>query len=403
MNRQTSIKTLVVALLLSFSFDVIGAKPPSLSPFLQKQLVKARSLMETESWLEARTLLSQLYQNTENRFAKALAAQSLGQIAIYQDDMSRALSRFTQAYELEVLDDANNARLLHSIGQLHCALDEWASCRNSLLQWLSLEGVEVKATDYIMLAQAYAATEDWADVPLYVSKALSLNTHAPINWHQLEVAARAQQAQWPEAVEAQKRLLKHYASRPDEWRRLVSMMVQNDNYDGALSAMRMPFEKGWLTREQDYRQMAQLLYHCGVPSKAAEIFAQGIEQGAVEDSLGNLKLLGNLWLQAKNRDRAIEIFAELAERTDKRSWLVQLAQLHYQANHWRQARDYLKQALDKKYEAKLQLMFAVTLINLHDYQLAKRSLEPFLNETYSDQGMRKRAENWLSYIDRVMG
>lgn len=397
---STSIfKKLSVALLLSCVCTALWAKQPSLSPFLQKQFVKARGLMETESWADAQTLLADLERKTENRFAKALAAQSLGQIAIYQDDMARALKRFKQAFDLQVLDEASATRLMHSIGQLYCALEQWRACQDTLVAWLAREGVSPKAGDYIMIAQAYAAPEQWAKVPRYVNKALALKAKAPINWYQLEVAAWAQKSLWPQAIGAQKRLLQHYATRPVEWRRLVSMLVQNDDYKGALSAMRLPFEKGWLESESDYRQMAQLLYHRGVPHKAAEVLAAGIEKGEVSDSLDNLKLLGNLWQQAKARDKAIAVFEELAERTNQRRWLVQLAQLHYQAENWRAAGDYLKQALAKQQEPKLQLMFAVTLINQHDYQLAKRSLTVLL----ADESIKSRAQNWLNYIDRVTG
>lgn len=396
---KSILKKLSVALLLSCLCSALWAKQPSLSPFLQKQLVKARGLMETESWAEAKTLLADLASNTENRFAKALAAQSLGQIAIYQDDMARALKRFKQAYELQVLDEASATRLMHSIGQLHCALEQWRACQDTLVAWLAREGVAPKAADYIMIAQAYAAPEQWIKVPRYVNKALALKPKGPINWYQLEVAAWAQQGRWAQAIGAQKRLLQHYATRPAEWRRLVSMLVQNDDYKGALSAMRLPFEKGWLESESDYRQMAQLLYHRGVPHKAAEVLAAGIAKGEVSDSLDNLKLLGNLWQQAKARDKAIAVFEALAERTNQRRWLVQLAQLHYQAENWPAAGDYLKQALAKKQEPKLQLMFAVTLINQHDYQLAKRSLTALL----ADESIKSRAQNWLSYIDRVTG
>ena len=62
--------------------------------------------METESWPEAKENLVQLENSTKNKMALALIAQSLGQIAIHQDDMLEALKQFKASFAFSVLDEA---------------------------------------------------------------------------------------------------------------------------------------------------------------------------------------------------------------------------------------------------------------------------------------------------------
>ena len=388
--------------LLGVSLNLLAS--PTLPRFVYQKLQEAHSLMETESWAEAQDLLEKLSTDTKHKYAQALIAQSQGQISIHQDNITLALSYFQKALDLQVLDELSNRRLLHSISQLHCSIEEWVLCREKMQQWINISPDKVKATDYIIIAQAFAATETWQEVVRPARSALDLNVKAPKTWHQMLVVAYNNLEQWPEAIAAQQILLQHYAGESEEWRRLVSLHLSQGDSLAALNSMRLPYEKGLLTKDTDVKQLTLLLYHAELPFQAGVTLSKGMDKGWIDSSEKNLKLLANLWVEAKSFDKAIIAYQNLLEIAPKRRWYKQLASLHFQENNWRTAIDVIKDAtehkqfhLDKQEQSDFQLMLGMALINMNQLDEAKGILE----ELTSKESVKIQAENWLSYIEQI--
>lgn len=391
---RSYVTCICLSLLLSSS---LSSAAPSLSPYIANKLVKARSLMETESWEEAKAFLTKLSEETKSDYANALIAQSLGQVAIYQDNLLLALNQFQKAYAYEALGKDNRTQLLHSIAQLHCGVDEWVPCRLKMKRWVEQAPDKVKASDYIVIAQAYSATEEWKEVVGPAEKAMRLKEDAPLNWYQLIMVAHSNLENWERAIEWQNELLNRYPEPAQEWRRLVALHLQREDYSSALSSMRVPFEKGLLNTSSDYKQMSQLLFHGGMPFKAGETLSDGIEAQIVSPDLDNLKLLVSLWIQSKEYDNAIKTCHRLLEISPERKWFKQLAMLYFQKKEWRAASKVLKVAVKQEPETDLQIMLGISLINLDEYDAAKKMLEPL----QGDESVGDRVNNWLTYIKKV--
>jgi tetratricopeptide (TPR) repeat protein len=388
--------------LLGVSLNLLAA--PTLPRLVYQKLQEAHSLMETESWEEAQDLLEKLSTDTKHKYAQALIAQNLGQISIHQDNIALALSYFQKALDLKVLDEISNRRLLHSISQLHCSIEEWVLCREKMQQWIKVSPDKVKATDYIILAQAYAATETWQEVVRPARSALELNGKAPKSWHQMLVVAHNNLEQWPEAIAAQQLLLQSYADESEEWRRLVSLHLSQGDSLAALNSMRLPYEKGLLTKGTDVKQLTLLLHHAELPYQASETLSEGLDNGWIDRNEKNLKLLASLWFEAKSFDKAIATYQQLVEIAPRRRWYKQLASLYFQEKNWHSAIAVIKEAteseqfqLDKPEQTNFELMLGMALINMNQLVEAKEILEGLANR----ESVKAQAENWLSYIEQV--
>lgn len=361
------------------------------------KLIQVQKLMEKESWEEARTLLADMDANLEPSFAKALVAESLGQIYFHRDQYGSALLLFQRAFDSGRLSQEKNLRLLHIIAQLHCNQEEWRACRAKLSRWIEASPEKSRADDYLVLAQAWSVTEDWAQVIAPVNQALKMKPGAPVSWYQLRVAAFMSLEQWEKAIVAQKGLLAVYPSRAHEWRRLVSINLRLGNHKAALAAMRIPYEQGLLTTAQDFRQMAQLMLSNDLPYLAGRTLVKGMENGTLSRNASDLKLLTAIWLQAKELEKATQTLVALHGIDPQRKWLKQLAELHIRSQQWQDAIDVLHQALKGKPDPRLELLLGIALINVEQFDGARVALEA----AFREKKLRTVSKNWLDYLDQL--
>lgn len=381
---------------------MIGAAP-SMSSFAYNKLHQLQVLMETESWQEASDVLAILEAEIKNKYVQSLVAQSQGQIAIHREDLALALDRFNKALTLGGLDELANKQLLHSVAQLHCAVEEWLACRDKMQKWIVVAADKVQASDYLIVAQAYASTEHWEEVVTPIRLALHLNQKAPKSWHQMLVIALTNIKQWQDGVNAQQNLLAHYPEESEEWRKLVSLHLRQEDSNAALNSMRLPYEKGLLTKADDVRQMALLLYQAGLPYQAGATFSEGLEKAWIEPSEKDLELLARLWIEAKSIDQAINVYKKLIDVAPKRKWYKQLASLYFQEKNWSTVISMINEAtqhglgLDNQDLSELELMRGMALINMNEFDEAKGIFESLTNR----DSMKTRAENWLNYIAQI--
>jgi tetratricopeptide (TPR) repeat protein len=84
-----------------------------------------------------------------------------------------------------------------------------------------------------------------------------------------------------------------------------------------------------------------------VPVKAAHVLEQALADGILEDTTESWRLLGDAWLQAKQRDRAVEPMAKAAALADDGEPWLRLARIQLDQGDWATARDSLGAALRK--------------------------------------------------------
>jgi tetratricopeptide (TPR) repeat protein len=391
------LKKVLICILVMLPCSALAAK--HLPVFVYKQLTQVHLLMETESWSEASELLRSLAKKTKSKYALALIAKSQGQIAIHQDDLSSALVQFKKALAPQVLEEPENKQLLHSVAQLHCAVEEWRDCRAKMRKWTLMSPEHVKANDYMLITQAFAATDDWLDVIEPANQALKLNFNAPKAWFQMPVAAYVNLDNWPAAINAQERLLGKFSLDSDSWRRLTALHINNEDYQGALDSMRLPFEKGLLDRESDVLQMAQLFFHAGLPYQAAISMQKGLDNGWLPETTKNLEYLAGYWLEAKSFSKAIYVYHQLVDISPKRQWYRQLATLYFQQTDWASALKVLRQISTQESPDEMNLLLGLTLINIDEFEEATE----ILKELRHHEKLKPQAENWLKYVEQFTG
>jgi len=398
-------KVVLVCWMVVIAGSGVSAAKPSLSSYMQQQLVTVRMLMEKGAWTEAQQRLNKLKAKTSQEYATALIAQSLGQIAIHREDQISALAHFRQAYGTGSLPEQQNRQLLHDIGQLYCGVESWQSCEKTLAQWIQVAPEKVRSEHHIMRAYAYSMMEQWSDVIAPVSKALAAKINegekVPLAWHQLGVTANIQLQQWERAVALQQVLLENYPNKSAEWRQLVSLHLQNKDYKSALATQRLGYQRGLLVSPRDIRQVAELMAFNGLPFIAAKVIKEGLAEGVLKKNVRNLELQANLWLHALEYEQAADVYSQLVNIEAKKKWVKKLAELHITSRNWSEAtrvlQSFVGSFVDSKADPNLNLLLGITLTNQQRYNEAKRYFEA----ASSDKELQSVVEAWLQYLQQV--
>ncbi|MEM7564849.1 MAG: polyprenyl synthetase family protein, partial [Pseudomonadota bacterium] len=390
--------------------ELLAAPLPSQRPDLvqaQRRLAEIAEVIHTASlWHD------DVIDNAELRRGKAAGQVVFGnKMAILAGDflLARACVALARLRDLDVveilatviehlvLEASTQKNLLRAIGQLQCSLDRWKPCRENLESWIELSPGDATAQDYILVAQAYSATDTWPEVFDPATRAIEMHTAPPIDWHRLRIYALISLENWKQALAFQKTLIQQYPANKPEWRRLVSLQLQNEQYEEALGSLHLMHQKKWLDRESDYRQLIQLYQVGNLPYQAATIMQEGLAMDLLPTNSENLRYLASLWIAARETKEAIKTFQDLIKIDTNPEWQKQLANLYYQDKDWDIAIEMLEQILEQKPDPTFQLMLGISLAQLEQDDEARAVLEPLL----AKKGVSESARGWLGYLNSL--
>lgn len=364
-----------------------------------REFSELQQYMEEESWTKARQQLASMQKLFSKPYVQALIEHYLGQIALQMDEYKRATVHLEKAFAFNELPEHQQTGLIRTLGQLYCMDEKWKPCLQKLNSWIETTTDQVKADDYLLISNAYSQLENWPKVIPNIKQAIALRERPPENWYQLLISSHIQLKQWKQAIQQQKILVQYYGTRASHWRQLVSLHLQVDDNQSALACQRVAYEQKILNSSKDYRLLAQLMMHGGIPYFAAEIIQQGMDRGIVKRDKKNLELLSVGWIQAEETDKAITSLAQLIKLDRRENYLTQLAQMQIKQMQWKAAQTTLLSALKQpvKESSQLQLMLGITRINLRDYGTARESLMV----ASKNKKLKKLALNWIQYLEQV--
>lgn len=393
-------KALLLALLVLVTpLTQANDNSKSLSKLEYSVLNKAHKQIKKSSWQAAQSTIKGSLQRFSSSYAKALAQQNLGQIALQLNNQPQALEHLNQARKLNALETQEQLELLHTIGQLECSLQRWKACTETLTHWGKQAPRQVTSSDHLLLAQAYSQQNRWQAVIPHIKRAIRSAKTAPKAWHKLLVAAFIQLKNWRGAANAQHDLLAVYPNQAEHWRQLVSIEIQAENPKSALASQRMGIEKQLLSQPQDYRLLAQLFLQNDLPYYAGKTLENAFKLRKLTPNAELLELQSYSWMQAKEYDRAIESLRALnhiAPNTNRRQ---QLAQLYMENKNWGDAEKTLLDALTHAgtRKAELQLLLGIVRTNLKQYNTARTAFQAAARHTQ----VADAAANWINYLEQV--
>jgi tetratricopeptide (TPR) repeat protein len=178
---------------------------------------------------------------------------------------------------------------------------------------------------------------------------------------------------------------------------LAAVYTEVEDMKKALATMELAESQGFLTSENELRNLIQLYLLNEIPYRAALAIESAIAKGRLANDAKNQELLANTWLQARDRDRAVAPLERAAEMAGDGNLFVRLGQLHVSEERWDAARSALSKALQKgglRDAGNVHLMLGIANASEERWQDAERA---FRAARQYDQSA-KAAAQWLDHI-----
>ena len=341
--------------------------------------------------------LEQQIDSIEDPYARSSATRHLARHYVQQQDYASAISWYLEALSAGGLSDVSNREMLRELAQVYLLDENYREAARSLDKALGIDLVP-ETVDYLLLAQARYKLGD------YVGSVAALDG---IQANGLELTAqqmrqatalyyRAGAFEQCEGLLGQ--LLELEPAEPSYWHQLASVYLQQNKRKKALDQMMLAMEKGIPFTGPEMMLLIDLLAVNGNPYGAAQVLEEAMSAEHLPRDAANQRKLFELWLQARERDRAKRALVQAARLSGDTELYLHLAQLQMEDQQWPQMQQAVltscEQQLQDRYVSRANLLLGVSLLKQGSDTAARQA---FINATLVG-GANQQAAQWLSFM-----
>ncbi|WP_240612352.1 hypothetical protein [Salinicola lusitanus] len=333
---------LVAAGLVGFgSASPAQAEGPALRPDMIRTLQSMQSQLEAgdDATVASRAAASASRLqggNAADRWARALFLQLAATANASRHEDATAADQFAEARRIDGVPAARRLAWLQQEARLRLRAGQTREGADLLTAWIERSGGD-DASRWL-LVQARASLDDWTAASQSLDR---LRESGSEGWsssqRQLASTVYQQSGRFDDALA----LLGSDQDSPDVWRRAAGLAQQAGDNGRAAAIWESGWRRGVLVSKDDLRQLAKLHIAGGTPARAAEHLAHWMDDGRLEASADNLKLLAQAWTAARSHDEALGAWRALAERTGRGQDWQQLAEVAYGWGEWQTTLDAL--------------------------------------------------------------
>jgi len=390
--------TLLFVVLGTLNLPVMAAAP-TVSPKAYNKLNEVQKLMGDKQVKEAivvlETLLSEVAADSMDQ---ALTLQTLGYAEMSQENFPKAIKHLRASLDTNLLPEKVKYNVGYMVAQLYAAQGKYDDALVFATQWFDTL-VDPTANQMIFMANIFAQTKRYDQAIPYAERAIASTDQPKESWYQLLTAASFELKRYDAAERSLKQMIARWSANTEYWEQLASVYVVQENEAAALSVMKMAWLKGLLDKESSVKSLVQLAVTRGIPEHAARLLESAFQKKLLPRDAVYVDLLANSWVAARETDKAIGAFTELADLQKSGEPLTRVANLHMEKGKLDLAETTLKTALDKglKNPGKAWLLLGIVLSEKEDFS---KSFEA-LRKASSFESTRKQATHWLTYAEEM--
>lgn len=390
---------IVVAVLLSAVLAVGDAAAQSVSRSTFNALQRVQKLMETEEYDEALVELEELVVKAQNNpYDFALANQYLAHISVIRDDNARARRALEAALSNEGLPPETLAELNVFYGTVLLDAEEFELALEALETWFSLASKPLPSQVF-SLAYANYQNGDLARAEELIERAIGEALTIQESWYSLYYRVLFDLKKYDDAEIVLKGMIERVPDNETLWRMLASHFMQLEESSQGLAAMMIAYMNEFLESDSDLRQIVALWGYIEAPEKGARLLDAWLQSGRLETNAESLKQLGNLWLLARERDKALTALTEAAGLSPDGKTYELLGGIYFEDEQWSDAYDAYQNALeegDLDEPLRVSLLAGISAFRAGNSDGARRALEI----AAEDEELRPQAESVLRELDK---
>lgn len=366
-----------------------------------RQIERAQLLYADNKTAEAEAKLREFIGRSKGGYEKAVALQTLGFIiAGDSKKISAAIKLFKEALALDALPQSAHEQMVFNIAQLYLVSDQDGESRKWLNEYLD-QTCNPLPDAHVMLASLHAEKKEYRKALEQVNLAIAKAKTPREPWLQLKLAIHYEFKEFPRCAQTLLQLVSVAPQKADYWKQLSSMLFELRHDANALAVLALADRKGHLTKDSEFRNLANLYFYMQVPYKAGQVVQRGLDEKIMEPDEKTLELLANAWLMARENDKAEAVLKKAATVSSKGEIFQRLGYLYVEKEDWKSALDALTKAqqkgVDKKQEGQLSLLVGIASVETGDLERAEKAFRGALD----DEDTRKSATEWLNQLGGI--
>jgi len=331
---------------------------------------------------------------------KAMMWQSFGYAYTQQEQYGAGIDAFEKCLaEKGGLPEQAVVNTRYNLAQLYLAQENYAKAIENFEIWFAA-AENPSADAHYMLAAAYSQAEQPSKALPHARQAVAKAPAVKEPWLQLLLSLDFQLKEYGEAASVLRKLIAAFPKKT-YWMQLGSVYLESGDRKRALATMELAYEQGFLSSESELKNLVQLYLFNELPYAAAKLMEKELAAGRITSNVANWEMLGNTWLQARERKRAIPALERAAELSDDGNLFARLGQTHAAEEDWPAARKALASALAKgglRDPADIQLLLGIANASESHWKEARGA---FAAAQKYDK-TRGAATEWLRHIDEEL-
>lgn len=365
-------------------------------------LAKAQELMEAEDYAGARRELDQIRAIQDlNSYERGQLLYFTGLIDYQQDNIAAAVRAFEQVVALPDLPAGFRADTMWALVQLAMAAEEYRKVIEYGRQWLAT-AENPSGDPFYLLAVAHFQLQEYPRAVEMINRAIEIaerdGRHAREDWYGLLRAALHEQEDYRRLREVLELMAARWPKK-EYWLHLSAVYSELGMEDRQLAALEAMYEAGWMDRESEILQLAQLYMLSNGAYKGARLIEKSMSEDIIERNERNYRLLAQAWVQAQDDRRSIPPLLEAAQRASGGELYVQLAQSYLNLYDYEECVRAARTGISRgelRQPGAANLVLGTCLVELQRYDQAREAFRA----ARADSRSRVSADRWLDFIER---
>jgi len=373
----------------------------AVSKEVYERIQKAQEMVDAKDYQGALRALNSLYNPDKlTEYEQANVLNYLGFVYYNMEDMRNAIATYNKLISIPNLEPQMLKQTTFTMAQLLTVEERYQEALNTLNKWFTLEP-NPAPEPYILKAQMqYHLNQYQAMVPS-IEKAMEVARarEKPIkeDWYGLLNFAYFQQENYAKVRDIQKILLQNWPKKR-YWKSLAGAYTELGEDQKLIYAYDAAYTQGMLEKGTEFVTMAQLFLQAEVPYKAAKLLQEKMDEGIVEKTEKNYRLLSQAWMLAQEDSKAIPALKSAANLASDGEVDARLANSYLNIGEYGECVTSARTAIRKgglKSPDNIQISLGMCLYNLRRYDDAKTA---FRDAAKAPRSQRTSGQ-WIQVIE----
>lgn len=365
-------------------------------------LAKAQELMEANDYAGARATLNEVGRIEDlNSYERGQILYFTGLVEYQQDNLQAAVRIFEQVVALPDLPAGFRTDTMWALVQLAMSAEQYRKVLEYGNEWL--RNAENPSGDpFYLLAVAHYQLKEYRQSVQMLDRAIEIaerdGKYAREDWYGL-LRAGLHELDDKRRLRSVLELLVARWPKKEYWIHLSTIYGEQNEERKQVAALETIYEAGWMDRENEVLQLAQLYMQRGGAYKGARMLEKGMESGLIQKNERNYRLLAQGWMQAQDDRRSIAPLREAAQRSSGGQLHLQLAQSYLNLYEYNECVEAARAAISRgglRRPGMANIILGTCLLELKRFDQAREAF----SAARADSNSRASANRWIEFIDR---